>query len=145
MTVTVEVRQSLPAHVETGDWDEVIETDFHASTGDVVVRALMDDPPPLPALTTNGPGTYRFRVHAAGRDLHPDAVAFEPTESYLIQTWPTAAPQAEIVYQQSDTVGAELRRSATTAALSEAPSPPRPPAPRPALSSDTDHSAEPRE
>lgn len=117
--VEVEARESPPAALDAGPWDEVVETDFSASSGSVIVRALMDDAPELPVLTVGGPGLYRLRLHAAGRDVHRDEVALEPSEKYLIQMWPTATAQAETVFRHSDALGASLRHQAKTA-----PSPP---------------------
>jgi hypothetical protein len=109
--VTVDARTAGPQDVDTASWDEVVETDIEATTGRVTVQALMDAAPSLPILTTSGPGTYRLRIHARGRDLHPDVVAFEPVEEYLIQAWP-ASPSPDHVYKQTDAWGASLRVSA---------------------------------
>ncbi len=71
----------------------------------------MDDPPDLPVLTPAGPGSYRVRVHARGRDTAPDGVAEEPLEDYLLTVWP-APPRSDTVYKQTDEYGATWRRQA---------------------------------
>ncbi|MEU2726066.1 hypothetical protein [Streptomyces smyrnaeus] len=76
--------------------------------GDMHVRALMDDPPDLPVLAPAGPGSYRVRVHARGRDIAPDGVAEEPVEDYLLIVWP-APPEPDTVHKQTDNFGAEWR------------------------------------
>ncbi|MER6289376.1 hypothetical protein [Streptomyces sviceus] len=70
---------------------------------------MMDDlNEELPVLSFHGPGHYRLRVHACGRDtaigLTPDQI----TEWYLIQAWPAPA-QAVRVLRQSDGYGASVR------------------------------------
>ncbi|MEV8505669.1 hypothetical protein AB0368_12695 [Actinoplanes sp. NPDC051475] len=119
VTVAVEPRTTPPATTELDDWEEIGEGDLYADTGDVIVRALMDNPPDLPALTTHGPGNYRVRIHAKGRDLRTDLVAFEPTENYLIQAWPSPVPADAITIKQSDSYGAALRRTTYTHEPSE--------------------------
>lgn len=113
VTVEVEARQQPPENVDVTEWDEVVEVDFIASIGDVIVRALMDSPPNLPTLTNYGPGIYRFRVHAIGRDRTRDGVALESLETYLIQSWPASQPQEELIYKQTDSVGSNIRQSLT--------------------------------
>lgn len=83
------------------------------------VTSVMSNAPDLPLLTPQGPGTYRVRVHARGRDIAPDGVAYEPVEDYLLIVWPTE-PQPEDVHKQTDRYGAELRAQ---------PSRPAPPPP----------------
>ncbi|MCE0446635.1 hypothetical protein LT493_24490 [Streptomyces tricolor] len=42
----------------------------------------------LPDLAAAGPGTYRLRVHARGRDQAVDLAPDTVTEHYLLQCWP---------------------------------------------------------
>ncbi|MFE7430065.1 hypothetical protein [Streptomyces sp. NPDC057545] len=83
---------------DTAPWDEAEEVDLHAPTGDFRYSALMgntgEDPqePYETNLAHAGPGEYRLRLHARGRDINPDGVQDENepiTEHYLLQVWPT--------------------------------------------------------
>jgi hypothetical protein len=73
---------------ETAVWDESAEVAFPALVGRVRVTPLFEDPlPGLPVLTA-GPGNYRARVYARGRDIARNRFVDTPTEHYLIQIWP---------------------------------------------------------
>ncbi|MDX2937000.1 hypothetical protein [Streptomyces ipomoeae] len=62
----------------------------------------------LPVLSFNGPGEYRLRVHARGRDTAVDLAPDEVTEWYLIQAW--SAPAHDVtVLRHSDGYGASVR------------------------------------
>lgn len=97
-----------------GDWDEVVETSFISTTGSALVTSWEDgEAEDLPDLAPNGPGSYRVRVHARGRDegrakdsLGPDD---DPVEVYLLQVW-TAPAAEERIIRQTDQVGDEWRR-----------------------------------
>jgi hypothetical protein len=108
VTVDVEARPNPPKDLDAGTWDDVVEVSVHVPAGQLKVSAVMSNPPDLPVLTPDGPGHYRVRVHARGRDLAPDEVAFEPSEHYLITVWP-AADAPELVHKQTDEYGAGLR------------------------------------
>jgi hypothetical protein len=111
--IDVEVRALLdaPADVETEGWDEVVDLSVE-SAGDLRVTSMADfSYAPLPALTARGAGTYRVRVHAAGRDTKPDGVASEPVEHYLFLAWPAHAAD-EVVHQATDKIGQRRRASA---------------------------------
>ncbi|GGY50857.1 hypothetical protein GCM10010384_66030 [Streptomyces djakartensis] len=62
----------------------------------------------LPVLSFNGPGDYRLRIHARGRDTAVDLTPEEVTEWYLIQAWPASA-QDVAVLRQRDAYGASHR------------------------------------
>lgn len=108
VTVGVQVRQDPPDGAGIEGWDEVIEVSLEAMAGSVTVATPMADAPDLPVLISTGPGHYRIRVHARGRDTAPDVVAFEPSEEYLLTAWP-GQPAPEAVYRQTDQYGAGLR------------------------------------
>lgn len=110
VNVSVEARHSPPAVVNADGWDEVVEVSMSSDRGLVRVTAGMSRSPDLPAITAAGPGHYRVRLHARGRDTAPDLVAFEPAEDYLLVAWP-GPTTPEIVYKQTDAYGATLRRS----------------------------------
>ena len=109
VSLSAEVRSAPPTSVEH-DWDDVVEVNLLAAGGHVRLAAVMSDVPnSYPLLTPAGPGHYRVRVHASGRDTDIDGVAFEPFEKYLVQVWP-AEPEPDVVYKATDRFGAELRR-----------------------------------
>jgi hypothetical protein len=114
VTLSVQVRRSPPERVLTHGWDEVVDHSMLAKTGALHVVPLMHAPPDLPLLTPSGPGPYRLRVHARGRDTQPDAVALEPAEEYLITIWP-APTQPDEIHLRTDRYGASRRRSAAAA------------------------------
>ncbi|MFJ6122861.1 hypothetical protein [Streptomyces sp. NPDC092129] len=118
VNVQVRVCRRPPTRVDTGAWDEIVDHSVETTTGALYVTSVMSDPPQLPLLTPQGPGTYRLRVHARGRDTAPDGVAHEPVEDYLLIVWP-AASQPDEIHQRRDRYGAELR------ALPDRPAPPR--------------------
>ena len=63
----------------------------------------------LPLLTPHGPGSYRVRVCARGRDagFRADRVTDSPVEEHLLQIWP--APHApDVVYKQDRFLGPDL-------------------------------------
>ncbi|GAA3166319.1 hypothetical protein GCM10010531_18670 [Blastococcus jejuensis] len=79
---------ATPPPPETAAWDEVAEIVFAAPTGSVRVTPLFEDPVPQIGVLTSGPGEYRLRVYARGRDTAPGRFVDTPTEDYLIQVWP---------------------------------------------------------
>ncbi|MEU9575558.1 hypothetical protein AB0D62_38180 [Streptomyces massasporeus] len=106
--VTVTLHETEP--VPNGeDWQEIVEISAHSASGGLMVRAMMDDlDEELPVLSFNGPGDYRLRVHARGRDTAVDLTPEEVTEWYLIQAWP-ASQQDVAVLRQRDSYGASHR------------------------------------
>ncbi|MFE6410083.1 hypothetical protein ACFVOR_24480 [Streptomyces sp. NPDC057837] len=92
--VTVALHASRP-RPDSGDWQEIVEVSAHSASGDLMVRGLMDDlDEELPVLSFRGPGDYRLRIYARGRDTAFDLAPDEVTEWYLIQAWP-APPNKE--------------------------------------------------
>ncbi|MBB6398148.1 hypothetical protein BKA00_005062 [Actinomadura coerulea] len=110
--LTVEVHQQPPT-LDIDEWEEAVEVTLEATAGRIKVAAVDDsDPtPPFPVLTPNGPGYYRVRVHARGRDTAIDLAVDEPVEDYLIQTWP-APPRPQKIYKQTDRYGSRWVLSA---------------------------------
>ncbi|MFF5681453.1 hypothetical protein [Streptomyces althioticus] len=108
VNVRVEVRRHPPRRVDADVWDEIIDHTVETTTGVLRVTSLMSDTPNLPVLTPQGPGTYRVRVHARGRDTVPDGAVDEPVEEYLLIVW-RAERQPDKIYRQSDQYGAQLR------------------------------------
>lgn len=106
VTVTLHGAQPTP---DGGDWQEIVEISAHSASGELMVRGIMDDlDEELPALSFNGPGDYRLRIHARGRDTAVDLAPDEVTEWYLIQAWPAPAHEVTVL-RQSDTYGATIR------------------------------------
>lgn len=106
--VTVALHATEPAP-EIGDWQEIVEVSAHSASGDLTVRGVMDDlDEELPALSFRGPGNYRLRIHARGRDTAVDLAPDEITEWYVIQAWPAPAGEARVL-RQTDGYGASVR------------------------------------
>ncbi|MFC9916063.1 hypothetical protein [Streptomyces sp. NPDC059862] len=106
--VTVTLHEAEPAPVD-GNWQEIVEISAHSASGELMVRGMMDDlDEELPVLSFNGPGDYRLRVHARGRDTAVDLAPDEVTEWYLIQAWPAPAQEVTVL-RQTDGYGASVR------------------------------------
>jgi hypothetical protein len=106
--VTVTLHETEPA-LGDEDWQEIVEISAHSASGELMVRAMMDDlDEELPVLSFNGPGDYRIRVHARGRDTAVDVTPEQVTEWYLVQAWP-ASPRDVTVLRQRDSYGASHR------------------------------------
>ncbi|WP_432056215.1 hypothetical protein [Streptomyces sp. bgisy022] len=102
VTVTL---HDTPPEPDAGGWQDIVEVSAHSVSGDLRVRGIMDDlDEELPVLSFNGPGDYRLRVHARGRDTAVDLAPDEVTEWYLIQAWPAPA-ESLTVRRQSDNYG----------------------------------------
>ncbi|GAA2768533.1 hypothetical protein GCM10010103_75750 [Streptomyces paradoxus] len=105
--VTVEPHSKRP--MPARGWEEIAEISCDSPSGELLVTSSMDDPADLPSLASQGPGSYRLRVHALGRDRAVDQTTLdEAVESYLIQSWP-AAHQDALLVQATDTYGAQVR------------------------------------
>jgi hypothetical protein len=65
VTVTLHQAEPVPDHK---DWQEIVEISAHSASGELMVRAMMDDLDGTPLLSFNGPGDYRLRIHARGRE-----------------------------------------------------------------------------
>ncbi|MEV0584500.1 hypothetical protein [Nonomuraea sp. NPDC050310] len=106
--VTAElVNEAPPPAVD--EWEEVVELSVESTHGSLHVFGLDGDLTDLSNLAWLGPGRYRLRVHARGRDTDPDGTARTPFESYLIISWP-ADHSPEVVYKRTDRYG-QMRRS----------------------------------
>ncbi|MFJ9817748.1 hypothetical protein ACIRU3_21280 [Streptomyces sp. NPDC101151] len=106
VTVTLHTHAPQPGDAE---WDEIVEVSLHSVSGELMVRGLMDDlDEELPVLSFDGPGDYRLRIHARGRDTAIDLAPDEITEWYLIQAWP-AQTQDPTVLRQTDSYGTSVR------------------------------------
>ncbi|WP_328935002.1 MULTISPECIES: hypothetical protein [unclassified Streptomyces] len=108
VNVSIQLRRYPPERADTGAWDEVVDHSVETRTGHLRVTCVMDDPPELPPLTPFGPGSYRVRVHARGRDTAPDGHVVDPGEDYLLIVWPDEL-RPDQVHKQTDRYGAQLR------------------------------------
>ncbi|MGC5054314.1 hypothetical protein ACLQ2S_22995 [Micromonospora sp. DT48] len=84
-------------------WQEVAEVSVTAPTGYLRIRSF-EDVVPLPTLGAAGPGTYRVRVYADGRDTDIDGAVRAPVKHYRIEVWP--APCADDVIHRRTAAGA---------------------------------------
>jgi hypothetical protein len=106
--VTIEARNHRPPEIDLERWEEVVEVSLTTDSGQVQVEEwggpTRDD---LGNLVAAGPGSYRLRVHARGRD-EADAtvpVPEDPIEEHLLIAWPAAAAN-EAILKQTDRYGA---------------------------------------
>lgn len=105
--VTVEPHSKWPDPAP--GWEEIAEISCHSPSRELLVTSFTDDPADLPSLASDGPGSYRLRVQARGRDRAVDQTTVdEVVESYLIQSWP-AAHQDALLVQATDAYGAQSR------------------------------------
>ncbi len=125
--VRAAVASSAPASVDSDDeWEEIVEVSVHTSHGQLRVDAFEEGAVrALPLLSTAGPGWYRLRVHACGRDTAPDRVQLDPVEDYLLAIWP-APPQPTSILRTSSRISRSLQ-----AALPSRATQARPPGARP--------------
>jgi hypothetical protein len=111
VAVTVEVLDAPPRMIDAGPWEDIVEASIQCHHGALRIQPLdrmMHATPPLPPLSIRGPGNYRLRAHAYARDLHYDKVQMEPTERYLLTTWP-AEHQPDLIIRATDQCGYGLR------------------------------------
>ncbi|GGO98739.1 hypothetical protein [Wenjunlia tyrosinilytica] len=105
-TADVEVTLSLHRGEPAPDlrhWQEVVEVSLHSTTGELQLRAMgVDLECDFPLLSFAGPGDYRIRVHARGRDTAVDGAPEEIVEWYLIQAWPAPAAPATVLAADDD-------------------------------------------
>lgn len=78
--VTVELADEAPP-LALEEREEVVEISIESSHGSLHVFGLDGDLSDLSNLASSGPGHYRLRVHARGRDTKIDGVARTPVAS----------------------------------------------------------------
>ncbi|MEU3961887.1 hypothetical protein AB0F42_19015 [Streptomyces buecherae] len=107
-TIQPHTHQPEPA---PGDWDEIIEISLHSPSGELLLGATMHDlDEELASLATSGPGPYRLRIHARGRDTAVDLTPDDITEHYTIQAWP-AQPTPPTTLKTTDNYGTQQRNT----------------------------------
>jgi hypothetical protein len=128
VNVTVELRTAAPEEIDPGSWDDIVEASITSPHGHLCVELLEyaadDVGPELPLLSPQGPGSYRLRAHARGRDRYYDQVQNEPAEDYLLIVWP-ADPAPPLIIRATDTCGYGLRLGSIQ--QSQVPPPPESP------------------
>ncbi|MEV4350168.1 hypothetical protein AB0J83_37400 [Actinoplanes sp. NPDC049596] len=124
-------------HQHLAAWDDVAEVSLYCPRGALTVERLeygpFDPRPDLPVLSTQGPGHYRLRVFASGRDRDFDKVVDDSAERFHVVAWPAPAAPALIV-KATSRCGYGFRLSAAT-------SPPSPQQPFPETQEATSHQA----
>ncbi|MGW2255161.1 hypothetical protein ACWCXH_33990 [Kitasatospora sp. NPDC001660] len=104
-------RPPIPADLDD-PWSDIVEASVFAPLGNLRVDSLAHGPAPhLPNLSASGPGWYRMRVCARGRDTAFDQVCEEPVEDYIIAVWPQE-PSPPVTVRAGDQCGQSLRTSA---------------------------------
>ncbi|WP_158711672.1 hypothetical protein [Streptomyces xylophagus] len=98
----IELHDTQPP-VTLDNWDEVAEASLTCQASLTLGELFTDPRPGLPQLAAHGPGSYRIRVSARGRDT-----AHEFPEEHSILCWPT--PQAPpMSLKLTDQSGARYR------------------------------------
>ncbi|WP_124341823.1 hypothetical protein [Cellulomonas algicola] len=88
--VTVAALTSPPIAVDD-TWEDVAEVSLEVANSLEVSGWGGTEGAALGRLNAAGPGSYRVRVHANGRDRSSDLAVGEPVEQYLIVAWPAPA------------------------------------------------------
>jgi hypothetical protein len=111
--LTVDGRLSAPEATQLAPWDDVVEVSLVMRNGQARISAGMGVVvPDLPPISVAGPGPYRVRVHARGRDralaVTSHSEPADPVEEHLVITWP-GAKAPEVRYKLTDACGAAIR------------------------------------
>lgn len=88
---------TAPNDADFDNWEDISEVSFQiledsrvVAIGDEDFGGDRDPAATFPALTVKGGDTWhRIRVHARGRDVSTGDYVTEPTEEYLLITWPS--------------------------------------------------------
>ncbi|MGR6918073.1 hypothetical protein ACU635_27850 [[Actinomadura] parvosata] len=113
--MTVRLTEEAPS-LDLDSWEEIVDISIESTFGSLILCGLLGDlPRNLPNLAWKGPGFYRLRVHAIGRDTDVDGTAFTPTERYAVVSWPAPCPAPDRVHKLTDVFGARVRGRAPQA------------------------------
>lgn len=120
VSVTVTVTDDRPPletpqqWATTAEWDDIAEVSVNAPQGTLTVEQLQyppgTEPLSLPVLSPQGPGCYRLRLHAAGRDQQYDQIAEDSDVRLLIAAWPSPF-SAPLIIKSTSMCGYGLRLS----------------------------------
>ncbi|MFJ4836343.1 hypothetical protein ACIP79_41600 [Streptomyces sp. NPDC088747] len=92
-------------------WEEIVEASVHAPAGRLQVESLEQGRVEgLAPLSPAGPGWYRLRVHARGRNILRDKVSIEPVEDYLLLAWPALQADTDVVRTSDHTQAQKMPR-----------------------------------
>ncbi|TYB60246.1 hypothetical protein FXF51_32150 [Nonomuraea sp. PA05] len=106
--VTVQLADEEPP-LDLDSWEEIVDLSIESTLGSLYVVGLLGDlPRKLPNLAWKGPGFYRLRVHAKGRDSYVDGTGLNLEERYSIISWP-ADPAPDLIHKATDAYGAGVR------------------------------------
>jgi hypothetical protein len=113
-------------------WDDIAEFTLFAPYGKLAVNPLESRPedpyPALPITAAHGPGHYRIRLHASGRDRHYDKIADDSGERFHVLAWP-APPAPPLIIKATSRCGYGLRLTAAERPADNEPAPPTSPEP----------------
>lgn len=79
---------------DLGGWDEMVDVSIDARSGDLRVLSVLGEQISLPSLSHAGPGVYRVRCMAAGRNEHSGEIEVESSERFRLITWLAEASPA---------------------------------------------------
>ena len=100
---------SRPSVVADG-WEDVAEVSLAVRSGPLRVMGIGGTTGPEVRLDAHGPGDYRLRIHANGRDTAYDAARLDAVEDYLILAWPEQPSPPTALRTTSHTGEMELNR-----------------------------------
>ncbi|WP_157467034.1 hypothetical protein [Frankia sp. QA3] len=100
------------AQMEPG-WDIVAEVDIVAAAGWIgVMSSELEIRSDLGNLAGSGPGRYRVRVHARGRDdASRRGFVEEPVEEHSLEAWPVDSAAPAVLLTELDDVGVRFAAS----------------------------------
>ncbi|MEU5428781.1 hypothetical protein AB0H73_24775 [Streptomyces olivoreticuli] len=125
VTACASVTAGPPETDDFAEWDEVAEASVYAPYGELRVATLYFGPvAELPVLSSNGPGWYRIRVSARGRDIaSSNLTQKDSAERYSLTCWP-APRSTSLIIRATDRTGRGLRASEVKQIDAPAPSVP---------------------
>jgi hypothetical protein len=109
VAVTLRLTGQAPEPSSLDEWDEIVEAPIVSTAGQLWIETYEGGRVPgFPILSSKGPGNYRLRAHARGRDKNYDHVCDKSEEEYLLILWPAEPAPTEII-KVTDRCGASLR------------------------------------